>query len=390
MKMHLGNVSSPGKYYESHYNPIIDSNHQIIGVSVFAQEVTQRINDAKQILHLSYHDSLTGLKNRRFYQEEIERLEEDSSRTLTFVLFDINGLKIMNDAFGHHTGDLLLKNVTNIIKDNIPEQSSFMRIGGDEFVIIFYDMNERASRAIIDKVDDLVREETINGIHFSVSFGVEEHHHDETIVDSIRRAEKKMYTKKLSEVTSSRHETIRAILNTLHIKNKREESHSARVSLICQKLGEALRLRREEIDLLKVMANLHDIGKIAIDDAILNKPGKLNEHEWSEIKKHPETGYHILLASPEYAEIAEDILSHHERWDGKGYPRGLKGQDIPYRARIIAIADSYDAMTSERPYRQAMSKQQALQEIKSNSGTQFDPKLARIFVDHVEKDLIEI
>lgn len=372
---------SPGKYFESHYNPIIDNHHQVIGVSVFSQDITQRINDEKQILHLSYHDSLTGLKNRRFYQEELERLEQSGSHGLVFVLFDINGLKIMNDAFGHHVGDMLLKMVADIISAKLPPHAEFMRIGGDEFVIIFYDATLAEVERIIDEIDAIIRQKTINDIHFSVSFGIESHQEGETIIDSIHQAEKKMYSRKLTEVTSSRHETIRAIINTLHVKHKAEEAHSARVSLICETFGQYLNLRLEEISLLKMMANIHDIGKIAIEESILTKPGPLTPSEWAEIKKHPEIGYHILLTSPEYAEIAEDILCHHERWDGTGYPRGLKGTDIPFRARMIAIADSFDAMTSHRPYRPAMARAQAVEEIKRNAGTQFDPELAAAFVE---------
>ncbi len=286
----------------------------------------------------------------------------------------------MNDAFGHHVGDRLLKRISQIVANNLPKNTSFIRIGGDEFFIIFYDMKETDVLPIIDIIEKKIGQESINAINFSVSFGVQEHDPNETIIDSTRRAEKKMYNKKLSEVTSSRHETIQAILNTLHVKSKREESHSLRVSIICQKIGEALKMRNQDIELLKLMATLHDIGKIAIDQSILEKPGPLSDVEWLEIKKHPETGYHILLASPEYAEIAEDILSHHERWDGKGYPRGIKGEDIPYRARIIAIADSYDAMTSERPYRKAMTKTEAYSEIKRNAGLQFDPEIANLFL----------
>jgi diguanylate cyclase (GGDEF)-like protein len=379
-----------GKYFESHYNPIIDNHHEVIGVSIFAQEITQRINDEKQILHLSYHDSLTGLKNRRFYQEELERLEQSNDPRLVFVLFDINGLKIMNDAFGHHVGDLLLKTIANITAAQLPAKTEFMRIGGDEFVIIFYDATIAETERLIDKIDAQVRGETINGIHFSVSFGIEGHREGETVIDSIRRAEKKMYSKKLTEVTSSRHETIRAIMGTLHVKHKAEEAHSNRVSLICQAFGKYLNLRLEELSLLKMMANIHDIGKIAIEESILNKPGPLNENEWNEIKKHPEIGYHILLTSPEYAEIAEDILCHHERWNGTGYPRGLKGTAIPYRSRIISIADSYDAMTSQRPYRSAMSRAQALEEIRCNAGTQFDPELAQAFLKMASEPNAEI
>ncbi|MFA6692517.1 MAG: HD domain-containing phosphohydrolase, partial [Acholeplasmataceae bacterium] len=141
-------------------------------------------------------------------------------------------------------------------------------------------------------------------------------------------------------------------------------------------------------NMLKAISVLHDIGKIAIDDQILNKPGKLNNEEWENIKRHPEIGYRILSSSPEYIQIAEDILYHHERYDGKGYPRGLKGEEIPIRARIITIADSFDAMISDRPYRKALSKQEALNEIKKCAGTQFDPKIAELFIELFQEERI--
>ena len=143
--------------------------------------------------------------------------------------------------------------------------------------------------------------------------------------------------------------------------------------------------KKRILNLLKLISELHDIGKIAIDDSILNKPGKLNDKEWEVIKKHPEIGYRILSATPEYSKIAQDILSHHERYDGKGYPRGLKGDEIPVRAKIIAIADAFDAMISDRPYRKAMTSSEAIEEIKRNTGTQFDPTVAKIFIDLFEE-----
>jgi HD-GYP domain-containing protein (c-di-GMP phosphodiesterase class II) len=139
-------------------------------------------------------------------------------------------------------------------------------------------------------------------------------------------------------------------------------------------------MTKQDIEQLTLISNLHDIGKIAIDDKILNKPGKLTEEEWRVMKRHPETGYRILASSPDYIEIAEDILSHHEKYDGTGYPRGLKGEKIPIRARIIAIADAYDAMTSDRPYRKKLDHAVAIQELIDNKGSQFDPKLVDIFL----------
>lgn len=198
-----------------------------------------------------------------------------------------------------------------------------------------------------------------------------------------------MYKQKLYEFDSHRSEFIKSILKSLHEKNPYVEEHSQRVSIICEEIGKKLGLRLHEINLLRLISQLHDIGKITIDEAILNKPGKLTDEEWSIIKRHPEIGYRIISTSPEYQEIAYDILSHHERYDGKGYPQGLKGDEIPLRARIVAIADAYDAMTSNRPYRKALTKDEAIHEIMKASGTQFDPALVEIFLDvlHDHPDL---
>lgn len=177
--------------------------------------------------------------------------------------------------------------------------------------------------------------------------------------------------------------TIKVIISTLYEKNKREEQHSRRVSELCAAIGTAMDISAEEIAELRTGGLLHDIGKIALDETILNKPGKLDEAEWFEIKRHSETGYRILSSVNEFSQLADYILTHHERWDGNGYPNGLKGAEIPMQARIMALADAYDAMTSDRPYRQTLSEDMAIAEIKKNAGEQFDPVIARIFLEKV-------
>lgn len=192
-----------------------------------------------------------------------------------------------------------------------------------------------------------------------------------------------MYRKKLFEGPSVRGKTISTIIRTLHEKNKREEAHSHRVSDLCEKMGMVLGLSYDNVKELKIMGLLHDIGKIAIDERILNKSGKLNEDEWDEIKKHPEIGYRILSSVSEMSEMARYVLSHHEKIDGTGYPRGLTGHEIPLQSRIISIVDTYDAITSQRSYREAMTEEYAVKELIRCSGTQFDKKLVDIFLKKV-------
>ncbi|MDD3113624.1 MAG: HD domain-containing phosphohydrolase [Candidatus Izemoplasmatales bacterium] len=376
----------PGKFLENNYSPITNESGKIIGVTVFTNDVTERKNYEQSILYLSYHDALTGLKNRRFYIEELARVDHPDALPLSIIMADINGLKLMNDAFGHDAGDELLCIVASELNNCFLGKANVSRVGGDEFVIILENTSKGEATNYIERAKTRIENHTLNSMNVSVSFGVETKVDNLSIQEVIKIAEDDMYKHKLFETSSSRSEAINAILSTLFMKNPREELHSERVGDICQHIGQILGMRKDEINLLKVISNLHDIGKIAIDEQILNKPGKLNEEEWAEIKRHPEIGYRILSSSSEYAEISEDILSHHERWDGDGYPQGLKGKDIPYRARIIAIADAYDAMTSDRPYRKALSKEEALAEIIRCSGTQFDPSIARKFVDNFQSD----
>lgn len=370
-----------GKYLEEIYTPIKNEKHEVVGLTVFSQDVTQQKTYEESILFMSLHDPLTGLMNRRYltnYFREIEFQKE--ILPLTIVQADINGLKIMNDAFGHEAGDELLVAVATVLKDVFMQKENIARNGGDEFVIVLENTTKERGLTLIEKAEKQLESMKIHGMHVSVSFGIATKYENETLTDVVRIAEEDMYQHKLFEISSQRNESIKTIIKTLNEKNPREEAHSARVAELCVQIGRKLGMKTSDINLLRVISNLHDIGKIAIDSSILNKPAGLTKDEWESIKKHPEIGYRILATSPEYAEIAYDILSHHERFDGKGYPRGLKGEDIPYRARIIAVADAYDAMTSQRTYKKQMTTEEAIDELVRNSGSQFDPGIVSAFI----------
>jgi diguanylate cyclase (GGDEF)-like protein len=368
------------KYLDESYTPIKNSDDEITGVTIFSQDVTERTKHEQSITYLSYRDPLTNLHNRRYYSEELDRLDTIKYMPLSIIIADINGLKITNDAFGHEIGDQLLITVATNLVEVFSKENRIARIGGDEFTVFLPNTAKERALQYMETAKKRIESNTVRGMGISVSFGVATKLSTEPIQEVIKMAEDDMYTHKLFEIASHRNETIKTIVSTLHEKNPREEAHSKRVSEICISIGTKLGMKSDEIALLKAISNLHDIGKIAIDDSILNKKGPLDEKEWEQIKKHPEIGYRILSSSPEYADIAQDILSHHERYDGKGYPRGLSGVDIPIRARIITIADSYDAMISERPYRKPLTHQEALEEIRKNAGTQFDPAIAELFI----------
>jgi diguanylate cyclase (GGDEF)-like protein/PAS domain S-box-containing protein len=350
-------------------------------VLAIVRDITDRKKEEELIMKLSFRDQLTGLYNRQYFDQYLIDLEDEGYLPISIIMLDVNGLKLTNDAFGLLVGDQLLMRVSEIILELCPENAVIARIGGDEFAIVIKDMTNKESEGLVDRIYERVSDEKVENVIVSVSIGWESRiSYDESLRDIYIKAENHMFRKKLSESQSMRHQTIKAIVESLNEKNKREKEHSEHVSILAGKTAKAMGLSDQKVKEIKMTGLLHDIGKIAIREKLLNKKGRLTTEEYEEIKRHPESGYQILKSVDAYSSIAEDILSHHERYDGLGYPKGLKGKEIPLVARIIAIADAYDAMVSDRSYRLGMTHEAALKEIKENAGTQFDPIISEIFV----------
>ncbi|HET6785581.1 MAG TPA: PAS domain S-box protein [Erysipelotrichaceae bacterium] len=350
--------------------------------AVLARDITESKKAEENILFLSYHDQLTGLYNRRFYEEELKRLNSSRNLPITLVMGDINGLKLVNDTFGHTRGDSLIKSVADAIKSACRTDDIVARLGGDEFVIILPNTDRNVADTVVNRIKSKLIEIQAETIEISVSFGyMTKTDSNLETTEWIKLTEDDMYRNKVYESHSMRRKTIDLIMKTLFEKNSREMLHSSRVSEICGAIASHIGLSIEEINKIKLTGLMHDIGKIGIDEKILNSNKSLTNDEWLEIKKHPEIGSRILNASVDFAEIAEVVLQHHERWDGKGYPRGLKGEEISINARIVTIADAYDAICSDRAYRNAYTEEFALSEIKKGANNQFDPMLVQVFID---------
>lgn len=366
--------------------PIKDESGNINGVVLVFRDFSEKKERQAKIEYLSFHDQLTGLYNRRFYEEELKRLDTQRNLPLTLVMGDINGLKLTNDAFGHLAGDRLLRKVATILRRECRADDIISRVGGDEFLIILPKTESEEAAGIVQRINEALLCEDAGAVPLSISFGWEtKRTSSERTADVFKKAEDYMYRRKLSESASMRSKTVQVIFKTLYEKNEREQQHSVRVSQICEALGKALAFKPEDVRELKTVGLMHDIGKIILDDRILDKPGSLSEAEFLDVQRHAETGYRILSSVNEFAQLAEYVLAHHERWDGKGYPKGLQGEEIPLQARIIAVADAFDAMTSDRPYRRALSEEYAAEEIRKNAGTQFDPFVVRVFLEKIHK-----
>jgi diguanylate cyclase (GGDEF)-like protein/PAS domain S-box-containing protein len=347
-------------------------------------DITEKKEEEKRLRYLSYHDYLTGLYNRRYFEEHLSGVDSDRFLPLTVAMFDLNGLKLINDSFGHEVGDLHLQKLAKIVKDECTTGEIVARSGGDEFVIVMPNTNESDADIRINHLKSLILKEKVGSIALSVSFGYDtKTRKEENIKEILKNAEDNKYRKKINESSSMRSQTIQIIMNTLFEKSNREMLHSKRVSEICKDIAIAMHFENDEINQIKTAGLMHDIGKIGIDEKILNKPMSLDGFEWKEIQRHPEIGWRILKSANEFSRLADFIILHHERLDGKGYPKGLKGDDIPIEAKIIAVADAYDAITTERPYRSKKNKEEAIAEMRRHSGTQFDPYVLEIFINNL-------
>ena len=334
--------------------------------------------------YLGYHDYLTGLYNRRYFENEIKLQDTKANLPISIIMCDVDGLKLINDSFGHGSGDELLINAAETIKKSCRDGDIVSRLGGDEFAIILPKTDAAESVQIANRIKEFSSHGKVGKIELSISCGYDtKNADDQSLIEIFATAENHMYRHKLYERSSMRSNTIDLIMNTLFEKSNRESRHSDRVSTICQAIASKMNFDMGDVKKMRIAGLVHDIGKIGIDDKILNKDGSLSSDEWNEMKRHPEIGWRILSTTNEFLELAQFVLNHHERWDGCGYPNGLKGEGIPLESRIIAVADAYDAMTSERSYRKGWSKEESIEELMRCSGTQFDPEIVDVFVNQV-------
>ncbi len=364
---------------------IYDIDGQIEALEGIIVDVTHQKKREEQINFLTYHDSMTGLYNRRYFTEVSSQLIFDDALPISVIIGDINGLKMINDAFGHEFGDCLIKESANILKESVRSSDIVTRIGGDEFAIFLPHTPKDTARTVLERIERGImsynEDNRDTPIKISISLGLDTvNTRDESLDEAIRNAEDIMYKNKLFEHRSSHNSILASIRGMLSRRGEMREENLSTLQCIAQKLGEELRLDEEMIQQLIILASIHDLGKVTIDSELLSKKEPLTNEEWEVLRRHPEMGYRIAMASMDLAAIADYILSHHERWDGKGYPSGLKGEEIPLLSRIIAIIDAYDAMTGGRPYRERLTREDAIVEIMDNAGTQFDPDLAEVFV----------
>lgn len=352
-----------------------------IRVVCILSDITTRKKYEEEILFLNYSDRLTGLRNRSFMEMQFNRLDLNKDFRYFIIMGDVNGLKFCNDSLGHKGGDKVLCTIAEILKECCESDDIISRWGGDEFIILIKEKDKKYVCNLIDNIKSICKEKSEGNLKISIALGYAEGNKENLYTEqAMSLAEKRMYRNKIMESESSRSSTINSLIKTLHEKHSETEEHTLRIKTLSLKLGKRLGLTQDILDELELVASLHDIGKVGIPDQILMKPSKLDREEWEIMKTHTDIGYRIAKSTPQLAHVADEILHHHERYDGTGYPYGLKREEIPLVSRIINICDSFDVMTNKRVYKESLNMDYAIDELKRCSGTQFDPSIVKEFL----------
>ncbi|MBI2913002.1 MAG: diguanylate cyclase [Chloroflexi bacterium] len=366
------------------------------------RERAQRIWLSRQaeLQEIASRDDLTQLQNRRFFYERLqeELVHADShKKPLSIVMIDVDDLKAINDDFGHQVGDVVLRQFARILNRYAQENYVTARLGGDEFAVIMPGADRRRTDELAWRLwDELaaspVYESDTASIYLGVSIGSGGYPWGGNDMEEIIHwADAKLYANKLERkgLKGADHKradnrlvsAVVGVLSTaLEIRDRMTHHHSRRVARMAVVVAKQMGLSDELALEIEFAAALHDIGKIGVADSILRKADPLEPAEWREMRRHSELGYEILKGIDFLRSAAEIVYAHHERYDGKGYPRGLAGEEIPIGARVFAVVDAFDAMTSRRPYRDAMSREMATIEVARTAATQFDPRVVETFL----------
>jgi len=347
------------------------------------EDITQRRMTEEHIRFLSFHDSLTGLYNRAFLEEEMDRLDTARQLPLSIIVADVDNLKLVNDILGHDEGDALLKNVAHVLKSCCRKEDIVARHGGDEFSVLLPGTEMKKAEEICSRVRSIFSDSTGHIVSPGLSMGVAARTDlTQKIMDVRKKADENMYRDKMVRRKEIKADLFLKMKERLVCDNCRRD-HASGLSDLCALFAKTLGLDSGETERLRSLAEYHDVGFTAIPLEISEKNGPLSEEEWSLVRRHPEKGFQISRNIPEISFFSEEILSHHERFDGKGYPRGLQGENIPKLTRIFSVVDAFFAMTKTRCYKPLLSYDEALEEISNNAGSQFDPGFAGLFIDMV-------
>ncbi len=373
------------QYIDFSLSPIF-YDEKLRGSILVFRDVTNQFQQNKQIQYISQHDYLTGLYNRYFLEVEMKRLDTKRQLPITIIHGDVNGLKLTNDAFGHVEGDNLIIEIANILKKATRSEDIIARWGGDEFIILLPQTSKENAQLVINRIRDLQRKSMYEVMTPSISLGVATKTDEVQDLNTILiEAETEMYNNKQYDGRIMRQEFLEKINIKLYNVHSELGNHAKQVGEFAYEFGMLLNLDEDDLDSLVKAALYHDIGWINIPDEILIKSENLTQDEHDLILSHSDVGFRIMKSIPELTSIAELILTHHESWDGTGYPHQLKEKEIPYLARVLRFCDALDMMINNTVYSPTISIDEAIEEFKRNKAVQFDPYLTDKFIEYLQK-----
>ena len=349
-------------------------------------DISQNKRMEQELDFSSSHDQLTGLCNRNCFEQAMIRLEKSGDGCEGVIVCDLDGLKLVNDTLGHQAGDTLLITAAQILQRLFRSSDMVARVGGDEFAILLSAGGQVDVAAAAARIGEqvAVHNQTSPNLLLSLSVGFAlREKPGQPIQDLFIAADNNMSRKKLHLSQSNRSSVVQTLVKALEARDFITEGHADRLESMVVAVARELGFSEHRLSDLRLFAKFHDIGKVGIKDQILFKPAKLTDQETAAMRQHCTIGYRIAQASPELTPISDWIYKHHEWWDGRGYPLGLVGESIPLECRILAIADAFDAMVSDRPYRKGLSQAYAVEELYRCAGSQFDPELVPVFIQTV-------